>query len=96
MQLNDLRRAYYDSEGIDLANVMEMERQWLIAELGGGSPYTTMSRTELWHEYWDSVSAYTPAAGTFNDRAFDWLGNAGYTGALSERWYAYFLDLYPT
>lgn len=67
-------------------HINDMELAWLQAQAG----VTANQLNDAWHEYWDTI--VTPAtipAGHFNDRAYAWLGGLGYTGALADRWSAY-------
>lgn len=65
-------------------DIIQMEQDYIISL---DATVTRGQVQDMWHEYWDNLG--TVVAGSFNDRAFDWLGDLLYTGSLEDRWYAY-------
>ena len=43
---------------------------------------------QAWMAFWDEQLV---APGVYNDRAYEWLGDFGFTGSLNDRWMAYWL-----
>lgn len=88
--LNELKRQVYsDQTGITDGALPDLERQWLYFQLGEGSSDALPS---LWMKWLYSLG-YT--SGTFNERLFSFLGDLGYTGSLTERWYDWMADGAP-
>lgn len=47
---------------------------------------TSTNLRDAWFQYL-ALQGFT--VGSFNDRAYSWLGSLGHVGTLNERWFAY-------
>lgn len=83
-QYNDCMASALIAQGYNSAAVQDMLYDYLLDNGGLAG-----NINDLWHQVWTAQSV---AAGTFDDRAYTWLGTLGFTGALSDRWLAFWCD----
>lgn len=93
MQINDCKRdamlEYLDGQGVTTAgyeHINDLTHLWLSYQIGApiSPPQDVM---DLWERFFD-LQGIDP--GDFNDRAFNFLTDRGYTGALDDMWYVFF------
>lgn len=77
--------------GVLDGQVNQLEVEYLEALGASGD-----SISDLWMDYFENNLEFPQDRGQFNDMAFGWLGDLGFTGSLSERWITYWQNIEAT
>lgn len=77
--------------GVTGGQVTQLEKDYLVLLGASGD-----SVNELWMDYLENNSAFPQDPGQFNDMAYGWLGDLGYTGNMNERWKQYWQAIEST
>ena len=64
-------------------HIDDLENEWLLSEI---TTPVSVHVNDLWLELFIEKGV---SATNINDAAYEWLGDLGYTGALADRWAAY-------